>query len=132
MRPLDETRRPVAGYRALGGSANVDAILAPLIVDSPRLVQVLGTLNNLTALDLPKGIGWVDVLSNYALAPFLTKLLVPGMAQNDVVLEVRFLHQMARFAGRSCHGLVRALLCVDGRRLHSAKGTDSLADLEGP
>lgn len=50
--------------------------------------QVLGTLNNLTALDLPKGIGWVDVLSNYALAPFLTKLLVPGMAQNDVVLEV--------------------------------------------
>eukprot|EP00903_Cladosiphon_okamuranus_P009154 g8747.t1 len=52
------------------------------------LVEVLGTLNNLTALDLPKGIGWVDVLSNYALAPFLTKLLVPGMAQNDVVLEV--------------------------------------------
>lgn len=51
--------------------------------------QVLGTLNNLTALDLPKGIGWVDVLSNYALAPFLTKLLVPGMAQNDVILEVR-------------------------------------------
>ena len=49
---------------------------------------MLGTLNNLTALDLPKGIGWVDVLSNYALAPFLTKLLVPGMAQNDVVLEV--------------------------------------------
>ena len=47
---------------------------------------MLGTLNNLTALDLPKGIGWVDVLSNYALAPFLTKLLVPGMAQNDVVL----------------------------------------------
>ncbi|CAN0442729.1 unnamed protein product, partial [Scytosiphon promiscuus] len=41
------------------------------------LVEVLGTLNNLTALDLPKGIGWVDVLSNYALAPFLTKLLVP-------------------------------------------------------
>ncbi|CAN0034437.1 unnamed protein product, partial [Hapterophycus canaliculatus] len=52
------------------------------------LVEVLGTLNNLTALDLPKGIGWVDVLSNYALAPFLTKLLVPGMAQDDVVLEV--------------------------------------------
>eukprot|EP00752_Nemacystus_decipiens_P011829 g10495.t1 len=52
------------------------------------LVEVLGTLNNLTALDLPKGIGWVDVLSNYALAPFLTKLLVPGMAQNDVILEV--------------------------------------------
>ncbi|CAM9486517.1 unnamed protein product [Ascophyllum nodosum] len=51
------------------------------------LVEVLGTLNNLTALDLPKGIGWVDVLSNYTLAPFLTKLLVPGMAQNDVVLE---------------------------------------------
>ncbi|CAM9329038.1 unnamed protein product [Ectocarpus sp. 4 AP-2014] len=52
------------------------------------LVEVLGTLNNLTALDLPKGIGWVDVLSNYALAPFLTKLLVPGMAQNDIILEV--------------------------------------------
>lgn len=52
-------------------------------------LQVLGTLNNLTALDLPKGVEWVDVLSNYALAPFLTKLLVPGMAQNDIVLEVR-------------------------------------------
>lgn len=61
---------------------------SPLIVGISHLRQVLGTLNNLTALDLPKGIGWVDVLSNYALAPFLTKLLVPGMAQNDVILEV--------------------------------------------
>lgn len=52
---------------------------------------MLGTLNNLTALDLPKGVGWVDVVSNYALAPFLTKLLVPGMAQNDIVLEVGLL-----------------------------------------
>ncbi|CAN0205504.1 unnamed protein product [Discosporangium mesarthrocarpum] len=52
------------------------------------LVEVLGTLGNLTALDLPRGVTWADVLSNYALAPFLTKMLVPGMAQNDIVLEV--------------------------------------------
>lgn len=53
-------------------------------------MQVLGTLGNLTALDLPKGVGWVDVMTNYNFATFLTKLLVPGMAQNDIVLEVLF------------------------------------------
>ncbi|CAM9303160.1 unnamed protein product [Chrysoparadoxa australica] len=58
------------------------------------LVELLGTLGQLTELDLPKGmlshhwVDWGDVMHNYDLAPFLCKLLVPGMAQTDVILEV--------------------------------------------
>lgn len=74
---------------------------------------MLGTLNNLTALDLPKGIGWVDVLSNYALAPFLTKLLVPGMAQNDVILEVRLCpFSRTDWSKQMTHGTTAFVACT--------------------
>lgn len=52
------------------------------------LVEILGTLANFTLLDLPMNQGWTKLLRDYQLLSLLTKLLVPGMAQNDVVLEV--------------------------------------------
>ncbi|KAG5175345.1 kinesin-associated protein [Tribonema minus] len=51
------------------------------------LLEAMGTLSNLTHLDLPKGVGWAQVVSNYSLDSVLAKLLVPGMAQADVILE---------------------------------------------
>lgn len=52
------------------------------------LVEVIGTLGNLTEHDLPKNVGWAEVVSEYRLGSLLSKLLVPGMVQADVVLEV--------------------------------------------
>ncbi|CAM9780427.1 unnamed protein product, partial [Phaeothamnion confervicola] len=51
------------------------------------LVEVLGTLANLTQLDMPKGATWTLAWQNYRLSALVTRLLVPGMAQADVQLE---------------------------------------------
>ena len=51
------------------------------------LLECLGTLGNLTDRDLPRGVTWAKIVDEKNLAGFLSKLLVPGMAQHDVVLE---------------------------------------------
>ena len=59
------------------------------------LVELLGTLGNFTEQDLPKGKKWSSMIKEYNLCSFLGKLLVPGMSQNDVVLEsIIFISQM--------------------------------------
>ena len=52
------------------------------------LVEALGTLGNFTKPDLPRGTNWARFLEELNLTSFIAKLLVPGMAQHDVVLEV--------------------------------------------
>jgi len=52
------------------------------------LVELLGTIGNMTENDLPKGRKWSSLIKDYNLCAFLGKLLVPGMSQNDIVLEV--------------------------------------------
>jgi hypothetical protein len=52
------------------------------------LIELLGTIGNMTEMDLPKGKKWSTLIKDYNLCSFLGKLLVPGMSQNDVVLEV--------------------------------------------
>ncbi|KAH8076319.1 eukaryotic kinesin-associated protein [Aureococcus anophagefferens] len=51
------------------------------------LVEVLGTLGNLTRHDLLRGATWAKYIEEFSLTGYLSKLLVPGMAQHDVVLE---------------------------------------------
>ncbi|KAJ8601343.1 hypothetical protein CTAYLR_009369 [Chrysophaeum taylorii] len=51
------------------------------------LVEVLGTLGNFTRHDLMRGVTWAKYLEELNLTGFLSKLLVPGMAQHDIVLE---------------------------------------------
>lgn len=52
------------------------------------LVEALGCLSNLTALDIPSTYSWIKMLREHGLMSVISKLLVPGMAQNDVILEV--------------------------------------------
>jgi hypothetical protein len=52
------------------------------------LLEILGTLANLTPLDLPMNQGYAKIFTEYNLLNLLNKLLIPGMAQNDVILEV--------------------------------------------
>jgi hypothetical protein len=52
------------------------------------LVEVFGCLANMTSQDLPNNLPWVKVLKEYNLLSIISKLLVPGMAQNDLLLEI--------------------------------------------
>jgi hypothetical protein len=51
-------------------------------------IEVMGTLANLTPNDLPIKASWDKLVADHNLVPFLSKLLVPGFSQDDMVLEV--------------------------------------------
>lgn len=52
------------------------------------LVEVVGILANMTSFDVPANTSWARLLKDNALIPLFSKLLVPGMAQADLLLEV--------------------------------------------
>lgn len=54
----------------------------------PRCLQVLGTLANLTERDLPEKHTFASILTEFSMIEFLYKQLVPGFADDDIVLEV--------------------------------------------
>jgi hypothetical protein len=79
--------------------------LCRLAVDADNhdlLVEILGTLANLTSLDIPVNQGWSKLLGDYNLLSLISKLLVPGMAQNDVLLEVIMLISAAASDNTTC------------------------------
>jgi hypothetical protein len=79
--------------------------LCRLAVDAENhdlLVEVLGTLACLTTLDIPVNHGWGKLLGDYHLLSLVSKLLVPGMAQNDVLLEVVMLISAAASDNTTC------------------------------
>ena len=51
-------------------------------------VEVLGVIGNLTRNDLPDGTTFSDLIDTYELVEFLSRHLVPGMSQDDVVLNI--------------------------------------------
>jgi len=52
--------------------------------DVALLVEILGILGNLNGVDVP----FAEHLVNYDLVPLLQRLLLPGVAEDDIVLEV--------------------------------------------
>ena len=84
----DLPRIPAYMQRRLWGEHVQHLIKMSLDCDShDLLVELLGTLGNLTEQDCPKGKKWSSLMKEFNLTSFLSKLLVPGMSQNDVVLE---------------------------------------------
>ncbi|GMH56687.1 hypothetical protein TrLO_g4274 [Triparma laevis f. longispina] len=84
----DLPRIPAYMQRRLWGEHLQHLIKMSLDCDShDLLVELLGTLGNLTEQDCPKGKKWSSLMKEFNLTSFLSKLLVPGMSQNDVVLE---------------------------------------------
>ena len=49
---------------------------------------MFGTLANMTIYDLPASSNWSKLLREYSLLNLFCKMLVPGMAQNDLLLEI--------------------------------------------
>ena len=52
------------------------------------LIELLAILANLTRLDIPANLSWPKILKDQSLLQLLSKLLVPGMCQNDLLLQV--------------------------------------------
>ena len=50
------------------------------------LIEVLGTIGNLTVADLPDGMTFADLIVKFQMIEFLQRQLVPGMSQDDTVL----------------------------------------------
>ena len=78
------------------------------------LVEALGALGNLTQYDLPRATTWKDLVDDHDLCGFLARLLTPGFARHDVVLEVvNVVSAMAADEGAgsvvASSGLARAL-----------------------
>lgn len=51
-------------------------------------VQIVGCLANMTVYDLPATSNWSKLLRDHGLLGFFTRMLVPGLAQNDLLLEI--------------------------------------------
>jgi len=87
----EEAQDPKKEYRHRGLWANHVRPIVKLARETENqdlLVEALGTLVNFTALDLPKGFTWATIMEDFHLVNFIPKQLVPGMTQNDVVLEI--------------------------------------------
>ncbi len=88
------------------------AALALEAATEPRLlVEVLGTLGNLTPLDLPIGTSWADVLAAHPLVPLCVRLVRGGAeaeAEVDVVLEAVAVLQALALDGAVAADLAQA------------------------
>jgi hypothetical protein len=58
------------------------------------VVELLGTLHNLSYLDLPSASFWRDISSTCMLKNFIERLLVPGVTSPDVLLNLIMLIRM--------------------------------------
>jgi hypothetical protein len=66
-------------------------ILIEVMLESDNhdlIVEIVGCLANMTVYDLPSTSNWSKLLREYNLMNYFTRLLVPGMAQNDLILEI--------------------------------------------
>jgi len=66
------------------------------------LVEVIGLLANLTPLDLPASLTWYKILKEQNVLHLISKLLVPGMCQPDLLLEVVLLVSTAAIDTQVC------------------------------
>jgi hypothetical protein len=49
--------------------------------------QVLGILASISVKDLPASLSWARLLRDQGLLPLLSRLLLPGLAPSDLLLE---------------------------------------------
>ena len=66
-------------------------VLFELLMESEShdlMVELIGCLANMTLLDIPANSNWPKLLREFNVINFLNKLLNPGLAQNDLILEI--------------------------------------------
>lgn len=52
------------------------------------LVEAIGILANMSIYDLPASSPWAKLLKEYGLLGLFSRMLVPGMVANDLLLEI--------------------------------------------
>jgi hypothetical protein len=85
-----ELEQPELQYKWRGLWSPHIRILLDLVTNSNHdiLVEIYGCLANLTIFDLPANSSWPKLITEYNFITLFNKILVPGMAQNDLILEV--------------------------------------------
>jgi hypothetical protein len=66
------------------------------------LVEVFGCLANLTSFDLPANSSWLKITRDYNFINQFSKMLVPGMSQNDLILEIVMTISAISSDGKCC------------------------------
>jgi hypothetical protein len=76
-------------YRALW-SPHIKSFLEILLESDSHdlIIEIVGCLANMTVYDLPATSNWSKLLREYNLMNYFQRLLVPGLVQNDLLLEI--------------------------------------------
>jgi hypothetical protein len=88
-------------------------------------VEVFGTLANMTIYDLPASSNWAKLLREYNLINLFCKMLVPGMAQNDLLLEIVMLVSTIASDMQACDLIASSTLVGLLYQLWEEKGDDA-------
>jgi hypothetical protein len=70
--------------------------------DHDALIELVGTLANMTSDDVPANTTWSRLVKEFNLVSLFSKLLIPGMAQNDLLLEIIMLISAIARDGPCC------------------------------
>lgn len=114
-------------YRGLW-SPHVKTLLEIMLEDrNPShdlVVEIVGCLANLTTNDLPSTFSWPKLLREQGLLSFCSRMLVPGAAQNDLVLEVVMLLGSISTDTQACDILASGNLIPTLYQVMKDKGDD--------
>jgi hypothetical protein len=102
-----ELENPEAQYTYRGLWAPHIKILNHMAVEATNhdlLIEILGTFANLTSLDITGG--WIKLMKDYQLMTFLSRLLVSGKAQSDILLEIVMIFASAASEPKVCDMIV--------------------------
>lgn len=80
-------------------------LLLQLLVDTENhdtLIELVGIISNMTAEDVPANTTWSRLVKEFNLISLFSKLLIPGMAQNDLLLEIVMLISAIARDGTCC------------------------------
>eukprot|EP00605_Chrysophyceae_sp_TOSAG23-4_P001178 GSChrysophyteH1.ASY1.ANO1.1286.1 assembled CDS len=88
---MQQSTLKIEDYKYRGIWAPHFRLLLELLTDTDdhdTLVELLGILANMTTLDVPANSSWSKLCREYNLLSLFSKMLIPGMAQNDLILEI--------------------------------------------
>ena len=88
------------------------------------LIELYGCLANFTANDLPVNSSWYKIVRDYNFLNQFSKMLVPGMVQNDVVLEIVMLLGCMAADPKVCELISTSNIITTLYQLWKEKGDD--------
>lgn len=100
----EESENPLE-YRYRGLWSPHFKLLLQLLIDTEdhdTLIELVGIIANMTSEDVPANTTWSRLVKEFNLISLFSKLLIPGMAQNDLLLEIVMLVSAIARDGTCC------------------------------